>query len=260
MNELGSMETNDAGEPLTPSEKVTSGPDVSKPERPERLSRRIQRGDSYFLLFLLLLVTFAMSIISTQSPWSRIANAVLTGLTLVAAIRISHAPRRQVLLGWIGLATVVAAGILGEVLQQRVLSAFVSALATVLLLFSIVVILRRLAHSPEVTFETVAGALCVYVIFGLAFASTLYTLSLFANSEFLVAGLDSHGPITRGDYSYFSFLTVSTLGYGDIVAANPVGRALATLEAVLGQVYLVTTVAWLVSVARPRRPRKGDAA
>lgn len=57
-----------------------------------------------------------------------------------------------------------------------------------------------------------------------------------------------------------SFLTMTTLGYGDVVATNPLGRALATLEAVLGQVYLVTTVAWLVSVARPHRLRKSDAA
>lgn len=225
-----------------------------------RLSRRVVRGDSYFLLFMLLLVDFAMSIITTEVGWTRIASAVLTGITLVAAIRISHTPRKGVIWGWVGMTTVVGAGILGEVLQNRALSAFVSGLVTVLLLLGIPIILRRLRQSIQVTFETVAGALCIYVIFGLVFAGILFTISLATDRCFLVAGLADHGPITRSDYYYFSFLTMTTLGYGDVVAANPLGRALATLEAVVGQVYLVTTVAWLVSVARPRHPRKSDAA
>ena len=65
----------------------------------QRLSRRIVRGDSYFLLFLLLLVDFAMSIITTEVVWTRIAGAVLTGVTLVAAIRISRTPRKGIIWG-----------------------------------------------------------------------------------------------------------------------------------------------------------------
>ena len=52
-------------------------------------------------------------------------------------------------------------------------------------------ILARLRQSTQVTFETVAGALCIYLIFGLVFAGILFTISLATNRKFLVAGLDS---------------------------------------------------------------------
>ena len=217
------MEPDDPTSLSTLAQETPPANEAPAADQPKDLSKRIVRGDSYFLLFLLLLVNFAMSIITTQVGWSRIASAVLTGITLVAAIRISHTPRRDILWGWIGLVVVVVAGVLGEVLQERILSAFVSAFVTVLLLLGIPIILRRLSQSTKVTFETVAGALCIYVIFGLVFAGILFTLSLFANHDYLVAGLAGHGPITRGDYYYFSFLTMTTLGYGDVVAANPLG-------------------------------------
>jgi hypothetical protein len=217
------------------------------------LFARLRRGDTYGLLFLLLLVVFATSIIAPQQDFMRIFMGLATGLTLVATARISRAGRSFILLAWIGLGAVMIATFVAELRQDRFLLLLLYSVVTLAQLMCIPVILRRLASYPQVTFEAVAGAVCVYIIGGLAMADLLVTLSIAAGSSYLVADPSMHGPIVLGDYYYFSFLTLTTVGYGDVTAANSVGRALAMVEAVVGQVFLVTMVARLVSAAHANR-------
>jgi hypothetical protein len=223
--------------------------------RDPRLSARLRRGDTYGLLFLLLLVVFATSIIGPQKDFMRVFMGLATGLTLVMTARVSRAGRSFVLLAWIGFGAITIATAVVEVRQDRPLLVLLYFVVTVAQVMCIPVILRRLFQHREVNFETVAGAVCVYVIGGLAMADLLITLSYVTGSTFLVADPSLHGPIVLGDYYYFSFLTLTTVGYGDVTAANSIGRALAMVEAVVGQVFLVTMVARLVSSAHAVRRR-----
>ena len=95
-----------------------------------------------------------------------------------------------------------------------------------------------------------AGALCLYLLFGLFFA-TLY--GLIAN---LTDPPSSSRPTRRRrpTFIYFSFITLTTTGYGDYTAAHDLGRMLAVTEALFGQLYLVSAVALLIgSLGRTRR-------
>ena len=103
--------------------------------------------------------------------------------------------------------------------------------------------LSRILHMKHVTSETVLGAICIYFLLGLLFA-------------FVYLAVDEvHGPFFvqpdvhyQSEFVYFSFVTLTTLGFGDISPAVGLPQALTVLEALTGQIFLVTMVARLVTV------------
>ena len=119
---------------------------------------------------------------------------------------------------------------------------------------------------PVIDVHTVLGAICIYVLIGMMFSFIYATIDLLGSDPFFV----QTNVATTADYLYFSFVTITTVGYGDFTAATGLGRALASVEALLGQVYLVTVVAAIVAGmsrmrfaaterrARPRRRRHAD--
>ena len=102
------------------------------------------------------------------------------------------------------------------------------------------------------TAATVAGAVCVYLLLGELFAMVFGLLSTLESGRFFAS---TSNPTTV-DYVYFSYSTLSTVGYGDLVAKTGLGRMLAGCEALMGQVYLVTVIAVIVgNLGRPGRRR-----
>jgi uncharacterized membrane protein len=122
-----------------------------------------------------------------------------------------------------------------------------------------VVIVRRLVQQPVINIMTVAGALCVYLLAGLFFALLYGTMTVLRHGTFFA---QQHGG-TGVDFVYFSFVTLTTTGYGDLTAGTDTGRMCAILEALFGQLYLVSIVALLVANmgrARTRPAREAGAA
>jgi hypothetical protein len=122
---------------------------------------------------------------------------------------------------------------------------FVAGVLTVLfLLLVVVLILSHVLKTERVTREKIFGALSVYLIFGVVWGLS------FMLQDFLVPGSFRYGEGVRtsAEMVYFSFVTLTTLGYGDIVPVSPSARALATLEALTGQLYLTVLVARLVGL------------
>jgi hypothetical protein len=136
-----------------------------------------------------------------------------------------------------------------------------------------IVIARRLWKHPSVSAGTVAGAADIYLLLGLLFA-VVYSLigavqagmlnTVFAttaiditpHAAFFIAGR----PTVPSDFVYFSFATLTTVGYGDLTATSALGRLLSNTEALAGQLYLVTVVAVLVSnLGRARATSLDDA-
>ena len=118
--------------------------------------------------------------------------------------------------------------------------------------------MRRLLTHRHIDITTIAGALCVYLLAGLFFAYVFYAIGRI-DPPFFTQTSDPHGV----DYIYFSYVTIATLAYGDLTPRGDLGRLLAATEAVLGQLYLVSAVALLVSnlgrtrtEAAPRPPNR----
>jgi len=125
-----------------------------------------------------------------------------------------------------------------------------------ILLLTTVVVVRRVLAKPTVTIQSIYGALSAYLIIGLMFAACYAAIQRLDTQDFFA----SNEPANTQTLQYFSFTTLTTLGYGDFTAARSGGRSLAVMEAVTGQVFLATLVARLVSAyQRPTlRPRPED--
>jgi hypothetical protein len=117
---------------------------------------------------------------------------------------------------------------------------------------ALVAVLARIAQHEEVTGQTIAGAFCAYLLIGFAFSSA------YAASDHLGSAQLFGEAVGSDDYSYFSFITLTTTGFGDLAPVTALGKRLAVLEAITGQIFLATMVARLVSLFRPRRGRRAE--
>jgi hypothetical protein len=121
------------------------------------------------------------------------------------------------------------------------------------LLATVVIIIGRVLRLDQVTAQSIYGALSAYLLIGLMFASWFGAIGFFESAPLFADGQ----PFNAANVQYFSFTTLTTLGYGDFTAAGSLGRAVAVLEAISGQVFLATLVARLVSAygtSRRQRP------
>lgn len=115
------------------------------------------------------------------------------------------------------------------------------------------VILRHLFTTNQVTFSTICAALCVYLLLAVLWAIVYSLVDVTEPGAFAFnSAMDGQTPSMRfgGGQSvtpmYYSLVTITTLGYGDIVPVSPAASMLAVVEAVIGQFYLTVLVAWLV--------------
>lgn len=116
-----------------------------------------------------------------------------------------------------------------------------------LLLFIVVVILHQILAAPAVTVQSIYAAISAYLIIGLMFSAFYGAMYFFQGRVFFAGGQPGNG----ANFQYFSFTTLTTLGYGDFTAKYNPGRTVAMLEAMTGQIFLATLVAKLVASFRP---------
>jgi hypothetical protein len=204
---------------------------------------------------VLLIVTVFFSISAPNEQWAWLATTATLAATLTLAMHVSGARKRVVRMGIVlaasgfGVSTVVA-------LTQEDARRYLSVTSLLLTLLAASAIIRRVRLHAEVNTLTILGAVCIYVLLGLSFAFVFECIGEFGSRPFFTA----HEAGSRSDYTYFSFVTMATVGYGDLTAQGGLGRAFAVTEGLLGQIYLVTTVAALVgNLGRTRRPTEAMA-
>lgn len=211
---------------------------------------RARIRDRFGLVLLLLLVTVFVSIAAPDESWVSLSATIALGVAVVIALLASGADERAIRLGISVTVIVVLAASLGGSFTEGDTSAGVLAAAGLLLTSTTIgAIGRRIRLHAEVSGLTVLGALCVYVLIGLSFAFVYELVGALGSEPFFASGTAG----TRSDYTYFSFITMATVGFGDLVAAGRVGRGAAVLEGILGQIYLVTAVAALIGNLGRRR-------
>jgi len=218
---------------------------VSHPRAaPDQVARSRARATHRFgVVLALLLATFLFLICGPSAAWTRPLTVALQGSTLVVALAAAGTRRRLQRLARSVAIFAVLLSIASLPLGGRVSFASVAVLNGLLVCAAPVAIAISILRREVIDIRTVLAALCIYVLLGLlcAFAYTVIgsvgTRSFFAQ--------DPHA--TSSQYVYFSFVTLTTVGYGDLSAAANLGRALAALEALIGQIYLVTIVTVLVS-------------
>jgi Ion channel len=206
----------------------------------QRLERRRQQAQDRFGVLLLLLVGSFIALGFSNNTWARVVAGVLQ-LTALAvgflASGLTQRYRRLGLVGLVGIAAIVLTAVAGDTATGISQIAGVVVLATLLL-----GVLDRVLHHQVVTVQTLFGAVCAYFLIGLMFSSVYGALNDLSDTP--VFG----EPVNRSVFSYFSFTTLTTVGFGDFTAVTDVGRRIAVMEAVIGQVFIAILLARLVSL------------
>jgi hypothetical protein len=203
-------------------------------------------------MLLLLVLSSIVAAAFANDALSRVIVVAFQVVVLVFALWTSRAPRRlAVIFAGCVIVTLVAVAVapaIGGGAEWTVQAAAGAGLS----IAAIAAIVRRLAAHPLVDAATILGAVDVYLLLGLFFAG-IYSLIAAVDAGPLFA--QALGDGTALDRTYFSFVTLTTVGFGDVTARSDVARVVAVLEALLGQIYLVTVVALLVGNVGGRRRR-----
>jgi Ion channel len=224
-----------------------------QPEQHGQLSERERAKiqDRFGMVLLLLIITVFFSIAAPDGPWARVVTAVVSAVSLSIAMFASGA-RQNVVWAWLCISGLgVGTSIIISITRPGIARENLALTTLLLVLITLGAIARRLWLHAEISVLTVLGALCIYVLLGLSFALVFEVVGEFGSQSFFA----SQETGTRSEYVYFSFTTMTTVGYGDLTPQGGLGRALAVTEGLLGQIYLVTAVAALVgNLGRTQAP------
>jgi hypothetical protein len=220
--------------------------------RAHRLSRPLQQGTApaggrFALLLLVLIFTYLLSAF-TSGNWVNATQIVLFLVVAALALRSGRIGRRTARLAVAAAIGGTAVAVTLAITHPSAAGAGVANLwAALVLLGAVVLIVGRVLAQSEVSLQSIFGAVSAYMIIGLMFAAVYNAMNKFDGGTFFAQGRITGSAQT---FQYFSFTTLTTLGYGDYTAADSGGQAIAVMEALLGQVFLVTLVARLVSSFR----------
>jgi hypothetical protein len=213
------------------------------------------REPRYGLLLITLIAAYLVSAV-THSKWA--AAVHVSFIVVIALLAMRHSrlrPRGTAVAISAILVTAVAAGV-GVLSANTHAQGIANIWSGLMLLLTVTVIIDRVVVLKQVTAQSIYAALSAYLLIGLMFAAFFGALGFLASGPFFANGEQFNAATLQ----YFSFTTLTTLGYGDFTAAGNLGRALAVLEALAGQVFLATLVARLVSAygTTRRRPPSGE--
>src|SRR5690348_15755181 len=235
--------------------------DHSTGQAPHKVGQRIhglaRPADSFGLVLLLLVLDYIAVSAITSNAWGRVVIVVLLGVTLLFALRTAHAHRIwQIVAALYLVASTVITVVSIVVPSAKDFSPQTSLVGGLLLLITPVAISRRIVAHRFISTETVLGAICVYLLIGFSF-SFIYSGVAYVSGTPFFAGLSE---ASSNDYLFFSYTTLTTVGYGNLIPVGSIGQTFAMLEALFGQIYLVIVVARLVSLwgqERPGAPLRG---
>jgi hypothetical protein len=212
------------------------------------------RPGRYGALLVLLIASYLLSAL-IKKHWIEAVQVVLFTVVVLLALRSASIPRRAVRL--VLIAAVVGLPVMFVLSFSTVTGDTGSGIAdlwtALVLLAAAVMIVRRVLAFGTVTLQSIYGALSAYLVLGFMFAAVFAAIYHFSGDTFFVSGEQAN----TQTFQYFSYTTLTTLGYGDFTAYSNSGRAVAVLEALTGQVFLATLVARLVAAFRSPADRQG---
>jgi hypothetical protein len=217
---------------------------------PGSRASRLRASHSYGFVLALIVGAFLFAAVAPDEPWAASVLLLAHAATLATAlwtsglIRASSRPM-SVLAAFSG-----AVAVIQLISGGTRLSGIIALLTATLIAATIVVVGLGVMDQREVNAQSVRGAICIYILLGLFFVFVYGALANLDDGPFFTQGTDG----TRALRVYFSYVTLATLGYGDYTASGDAGRTVAVVEALVGQLYLVTVVALLVSRFGRARP------
>jgi hypothetical protein len=214
------------------------------------LREALARKDDFGVVLALILLTIIVYA-AALGPVGQLISIALSGGTLLFVLHTADAGKRTFRAAAIVVAVAFTVTSAATILDTTRGTSWTGLLGLLLAVVAPLVILRRIALSPKITFRLVLGALAIYLLLGLAYAYLFPVVAFVTGVPFFV---QTEHPETA-DFLYFSYTTLATIGYGDFTAATSLSRMIAVSEGLVGQLYLVSAVALLVgNIGRTIRP------
>jgi hypothetical protein len=209
-------------------------------------SKSVHKKYTQLLLSLISLLILSPFL---QSDIAKIIQDFILFLAIIIIISVFHLRRkierifyRLLVLIVLFLDSVIRLNLLPK---HFILISFNALVESSFLGIAIYLIIKQIFTESRVTRDTIRGGICVYLLFGFVFAIFFRAIYLLSPQSFYVLVTNYGGFF---DSSYFSFLTLTTLGYGDIIPISPLARSLTNIEGIIGIIYPATTIARLVSL------------
>jgi len=205
----------------------------------------------YVAVLVLILATLVFQLAAPDGSVSRVITVILHAATLIAAVVVSrsHVWLARIVIP-ICLVLVLIALFADRGAEEGETNAARLIALLLIALLPLVIVLGMREHFREqggITLQTMFGVLCIYLLIGMLFSTVYGAIVSVSGDPFFTQGF----PEDTSDYLYFSFSTLTTTGFGDLIAATDLGRSLSVTEALIGQIYLVTVVALIVSNLGP---------
>jgi hypothetical protein len=203
--------------------------------------------NAFGLVLLLVFSTFVAASLLAASGWGAVVITVLAAVS--ASVALATARARPLLIRWCGRFAVVAVllALCGAAIGGRWFFGVAALIISVLLTLGMAAVLRAVVTEESVGFRTILGAVSVYLTLGLLFTFLYIGIERIQHVPFFGSGVH----IETGDFPFFSLTTLTTTGYGNLVPAGQPGKMFAVLEMLIGQIFLVTLIARLVSQWEP---------
>lgn len=186
--------------------------------------------------------------------WTRLVLAPSVGAMLLLALYASRVRPRLMRAAAIAVGIGSLVVLIEAVFDTYVFEGSTYAIYGLLLLISPAVIINRILRHPEVQLSTILGAVCAYLLIGMVFGMAYGVIERFDTRPFF----EGRPVVDQFDYLYFSYASLTTVGFGDFVARGDFGRGISVLEAAFGQIFLVTLIARLVSIFGQPRDTKSE--
>ncbi len=235
-----------------------SGEQLQQPGRGRRYRRLVEAlssPDGYGLVLLLILVTYALTAGLTTTSWANYLVVAVQIATVWVTLRAARARRSARVIANVALALAALAAVVSlffhDQMQHGTIVSWVSCL---LYLIAPVSIIRHLVLRRIVDSQTVLGAIAAYLMAGMFFAFLYHALGL-SQTQPPFFGSQGHGTLPQD--LFFSFTTLTTTGYGNLVPVGNPGQTFAVIEMLTGQLFLVTAVSKVVSAWRPHLGKAG---
>lgn len=207
----------------------------------------------FLILLILILVMLVLTPFLDQFVQTRILMDVLLTAIFIFIIYTIRLKRSQTIIGSILVLPLIVATWSVYFVEIKTLSLLTRIFGVLFFAYAAINILRIVAKSEKVTSETIFAAIVAYLLIALMWAFLYMILERVSPGSFSFPEMGFREESMR--FEYFSFITITTLGYGDITPLTNQATALAMIEAVVGQIYMVVLVAWLVGMHVSQRSK-----
>ena len=202
------------------------------------------RVGRFLFLFISMVLMFVFRPFLTEHLAISYLMEIFLFLIFLSAVYAISQKRSTLIIALFLLALAEVSQVLSHLLDIPSLDTLSNILGGLLLAYTATMILFHLFREDRITGDMIMGAICAYFLMGLVWAFLYSTLEFFQPGSFQMP----QGTVNQGTFTYYSYVTLTTLGYGDITPISTPARSFALLEAMMGQLYLAVLIARLVGI------------